>query len=189
MDLATEAFAISLLSISVAELGDKTQVALVMLAASLRKPREIFLGMISGFAIIAGASVLIGEALLLIIPFSLLNMISGLIFVAVGILMLKLSNGSDEPSAPSGKPFRTALVMIVLTELGDKTQIATIALAARYAQPVAVLTGVMLALALVDGLSILSAGHLGKRLPVRKVKIISAIVFIALGILTLLRII
>ncbi len=84
MDLATEAFAISMLSISVAELGDKTQLALVMLSASLRKPKEIFLGMITGFAIIAGASVLIGQALLAILPLPLLTVISGLIFVVVG---------------------------------------------------------------------------------------------------------
>ncbi len=186
MDLATEAFAISLLTISVAELGDKTQLALVMLSASLRKPREIFLGMITGFAIIAGASVLIGQALLAILPLPLLTLISGLIFVAVGILMLKLKTEENIPLTRLGKPFQTAALMIVLTELGDKTQVAAIALAAHYAQPIAVFSGVLLALAVVDGLSILLAGHVGKRLPISKVKMVSAILFIVLGILTLL---
>ena len=88
MDLVTEAFAISLLSTSAAELGDKTQLGLVMLSASLQKPRAIFLGMITGFAIVTGVGVLIGQALLAIIPLSLLTLISGLIFVAVGLLML-----------------------------------------------------------------------------------------------------
>jgi putative Ca2+/H+ antiporter (TMEM165/GDT1 family) len=76
--------------------------------------------------------------------------------------------------------------MIILTELGDKTQVVTIALAARFAQPIAVFCGVLLALALVDGLSIVLAGHVGKRLPTGKVKKVSALAFIVLGILTLL---
>lgn len=189
MDLATEAFAISLLSISAAELGDKTQIGLIMLAASLRKPRAIFLGMITGFAIVAGVGVLIGQALLAVIPLSLLTLISGLVFVAVGILMLKVNTEADAPSLRSGKPFQAASLMIVLTELGDKTQVVTIALAARFGQPMAVFSGVLLGLAIVDGLSIILAGHVGKRLPTSKVKRVSAIVFILLGILTLLRII
>jgi len=189
MDLVTEAFAISLLSTSAAELGDKTQLGLVMLSASLQKPRAIFLGMITGFAIVTGVGVLIGQALLAIIPLSLLTLISGLIFVAVGILMLKLNTGTDVPSARSGKPFQAASLMIILTELGDKTQVVTIALAARFAQPIAVFSGVLLAMAIVDGLSIMLAGHVGKRLPTSKAKKVSAIVFIILGILTLFGIV
>jgi putative Ca2+/H+ antiporter (TMEM165/GDT1 family) len=186
MDLATEAFAISLLSISVAELGDKTQLALVMLSASLRKPRAIFLGMITGYAIIAGASVLIGQALLAILPLPLLTVISGLIFVVVGILMFRLKTEENIPLTRLGKPFRTAALVIVLTELGDKTQVAAIALAAHYAQPIAVFSGVLLALALVDGLTIVSAERLGRRLPISKVRKVSAVTFIVLGVLTLL---
>ena len=186
MDLVTEAFAISLLSTSAAELGDKTQLGLVMLSASLQKPRAIFLGMITGYVIVTGVGVLIGQALLAIIPLSLLTLISGLIFVAVGILMLKLNTGTDVPSTRSGKPFQAASLMIILTELGDKTQVVTITLAARFAQPIAVFCGVLLALALVDGLSIVLAGHVGKRLPTGKIKKVSALVFIVLGILTLL---
>jgi putative Ca2+/H+ antiporter (TMEM165/GDT1 family) len=186
MDLVTEAFAISLLSTSAAELGDKTQLGLVMLSASLQKPRAIFLGMITGYVIVTGVGVLIGQALLAIIPLSLLTLISGLIFVAVGILMLKWNTGTDAPSTRSGKPFQAASLMIILTELGDKTQVVTITLAARFAQPIAVFCGVLLALALVDGLSIVLTGHVGKRLPTGKIKKVSALVFIVLGILTLL---
>jgi putative Ca2+/H+ antiporter (TMEM165/GDT1 family) len=188
LDLAAEAFAISLLSVSAAELGDKTQLGLIMLAASLRKPRAIFLGMIAGYAFVAGVGVLVGQAFLAVVPLSMLTLISGLVFIAVGLLMLKVNAGTDAPSIRSGNPFQAASLMIVLTELGDKTQVVTIALAARFAQPVAVFSGVLLALAIVDGLSIILAGHVGKRLPTSKVKKVSAIVFIVLGILTVLGI-
>ena len=186
MDIVLEAFAVSLLSTAAAEFGDKTQLGLIMLAASLRNPRAIFFGMIAGFAVVAGVGVLVGQALLTIIPLSTLALISGVIFVAVGLLMLKVDVKTDAPSTRSGNPFRAASLMIVLTELGDKTQIITIALAARFAQPIAVFSGVLLAFAIVDGLSIMLAGSLGKRLPTSKVKKVSAVMFIVLGILTFL---
>ncbi len=186
MDVAIEAFAVSLLTAAAAEFGDKTQLGLIMLTASLRKPRAIFLGMITGFAVVAGLGVLVGQALLAIIPLSTLTVISGLIFVAVGLLMLKVRVETYTPSARSGTPFQVASLMIVLTELGDKTQIVTVALAARFAQPLAVFSGVMLALAVIDGVSIILAGSVGKRLPTSKVKKISAVMFIVFGILTFL---
>ena len=186
LDVVIEAFAVSLLSIAAAEFGDKTQLGLIMLAASLRNTRAIFFGMIAGFTVVAGVGVLVGQALLTIIPLSTLTLISGVIFVAVGLLMLKVDVKSDAPSTRSGNPFRAASLMIVLTELGDKTQIITIALAARFAQPIAVFSGVLLAFAIVDGLSIMLAGSLGKRLPTGKVKKVSAVMFIVLGILTFL---
>jgi len=186
LDIVIEAFAVSLLSTAAAEFGDKTQLGLIMLAASFRNTRTIFFGMIAGFAVVAGVGVLVGQALLTIIPLSTLTLISGVIFVAVGLLMLKVDVRTDIPSTRSGNPFRAASLMIVLTELGDKTQIITIALAARFAQPIAVFSGVLLAFAIVDGLSIMLAGSLGKRLPTSKVKKVSALMFIVLGILTFL---
>lgn len=189
MDIVLEALTVSLLSTAAAEFGDKTQLGLIMLAASLRKPRSIFLGMIAGFAFVAGVGVLVGQALLTIIPLSALRVASGFIFVAVGLLMLKVDVDTGVAARRSGSnPFQAASLMIVLTELGDKTQIVTIALAARFAQPIAVFSGVLLAFAVIDGLSIILAGNLGKRLPTGKVKKASAILFIALGILTLLGI-
>jgi len=189
LDHIVEAFAISLLSIAVAELGDKTQLGMITLAASVRKPVAIFLGMIVGYVVVAGLAVLIGQAFLAIIPLSALTLASGLIFVAIGLLMLKIDVGKGVSSPRAKSPFLAASLMIVLTELGDKTQIATIALAARFAQPTAVFLGVLSAFALVDGLSILLADRLGKRLPVNKIKKISAVIFIVLGVLTLLGII
>jgi len=178
----------SLVSISAAEFGDKTQLGLIMLAATLRKPRALFLGMLVGYIIVAGAAVLLGQAMLVIIPLSTLVISSGIVFVVVGLLMFKLDTETNPKETHSRNPFQAASLMIVLTEFGDKTQIVTIALAARFAQPIAVFFGVMLAFVIVDGLSILLAGRIGKRLPTRKVKTVSAFMFIVLGILTLLGI-
>jgi len=186
LDPALEAFAVSVLSTAAAEFGDKTQLGLIVLAASLRRPRSIFLGMITGFAFVAGLGVLAGQALLSIIPMSTLVIASGLVFIAVGFLILKVDVSASTPKGRSSNPFQAASLMIVLTELGDKTQIITVALAARFAQPIAVFSGVLVALVMVDGLSIALAGRLDERLPTDKVKKASAIIFIVLGILTLL---
>lgn len=186
MDPALEAFAVSVLSTAAAEFGDKTQLGLIVLAVSLRRPGSIFLGMIAGFAFVAGLGALAGQALLSVIPLSTLVIASGLVFIAIGFLMLKVDVDTSAPRRRSGNPFQAASLMIVLTELGDKTQIITIALAARFAQPIVVFSGVLVAFAVVDGLSIALAGRLGERLPTDKVKKASAIIFIVLGILTLL---
>lgn len=172
-------------SIAVAELGDKTQLGVITLAASIRKPGLIFLGMIAGYVVVAGLAVLVGQALLAIIPLSMLTLISGVIFVVIGLLMLKVDVQSGIASPRAKSPFLAAALMIVLTELGDKTQIVTIALAARFAQPIAVFAGVLSAFVVIDGLSIILADRLGKRVPTSKVKKVSAVIFIVLGILTL----
>ena len=189
LDKVIEAFAVSLFSIAIAELGDKTQIGLITLSATIRKPAAIFLGMVSGFFVVAGSAVLIGQALLAVIPLSTLTFISGLIFVAMGILMLKVDVESNVAGPRAKNPFLATLLMIVLTELGDKTQIMTIALAARFTQPASVFLVVLSAFVVIDGLSILLADRLGKRIPTNKVKKVSAIVFVVLGILTLLGII
>ena len=186
MDLAIEAFAVSLFSIAAAEFGDKTQLGLFMLAASLKKPKSIFLGMIVGFAVVAGVGVAIGQVLLAVISLSTLTLVSGAIFIIVGLFMFKVDLENNVKRTYSGNPFQVVSLMIVLTELGDKTQIVTIALAARFAEPLAVFLGALSAFAVVDGLSIVLAGNIGRRLPTSKVKKVSAIAFIVLGILTLL---
>ena len=186
MDFAIEAFVVSLLSIAAAEFGDKTQLALIMLAASLKRPGRIFLGMMGGFIVVAAVGVTVGQALLAVIPLSTLTLISGAIFILVGLFMFRMDLENTVGRTYSRNPFQAASLMIVLTEMGDKTQVVTVALAARFADPITVFLGVLSAFAAVDGLSIILAGRIGERLPTSKVRKVSACAFILLGVLTLL---
>ncbi|WP_455285929.1 TMEM165/GDT1 family protein [[Eubacterium] cellulosolvens] len=189
MDPTIAAFIASFLSITVSELGDKTQLGLMMMSTTLRKPTTIFLGIIIGFAIVAGVAVLVGQSLHALIPLSTIVWISGLVFIAAGLLMLKVDvHHTPRIRSRRGTLYATSLV-IALTELGDKTQIMTIALATGFRQPIAVFSRALLAFAAIDGVSILLAGSLGKQLAMGKVRQISAIVFMAIGILRLLKII
>ncbi len=182
-----EAFMLSFVSIVVAELGDKTQLSIISLTASLGRPFSIFAGMVLGYGVVAGLGVVAGEALLTVIPISVLTKASGLVFIIMGILMLRAGdNFSFGVSNPRLKdPFLATCVMIILAELGDKTQIVTIALAARFAQPTAVFVGVMSGFIIVDGLSIVLANRLAKRFPIAKIRKASAIIFLVLGFITL----
>ncbi len=175
-------------SIAVAELGDKTQLGVITLAASIKKPLAVFLGMIAGYIVVAGLAVAVGQALLAIIPLSTLTFISGIIFIVLGLLMFKVDVESGLKGPRAKSPFIATSMMIILTELGDKTQVATIALAARFAQPIAVFFGVLSAFAIVDGLSIVLADRLTRWISTSKIKKVAAIIFIVLGVLTLLRI-
>ncbi len=186
LNLVLEAFTVSLFSIILAEFGDKTQLGVITLAASHKKPRSIFLGMIAGYIVVAGLAVLVGQALLAILPLSVLTSVSGLVFIAVGLLMLKVDVDNGVVGPRMRNPFLAASLMIILTEMGDKTQIMTVALAARFAQPVTVFAGVIAAFIIIDGASIILADRLGKRVPTGKVKRASAVIFIVLGILTIL---
>jgi len=188
LDVVAEAFAVSLLSVAAAEFGDKTQLGVITLAASLRKPRAIFLGMIAGYLVVAGSAVLVGQALLAIVPLTILTPISGLVFMIVGLLMLKVDVENNVAGPHGRSPFLAASLMIILTELGDKTQIVTIALAARFAEPLAVFAGVLIAFIIIDGLSIALADRFSKHVPTSKARKASAIIFIILGILTILGI-
>ncbi len=171
-----------------AEFGDKTQLGMITLAASTKKPLSIFLGIILGFTIMEGSAVLIGQALLTMIPFSILKFASGLMFLVIGLIMLKANvrTGLKQPNVKN--PFLASSAMVILTELGDKTQIVTIALAARFVEPLAVFLGALSALAFVSGLSIVLANQLSRRVSIDKVKRVSAIIFMVLGILTLVGI-
>ena len=88
---------------------------------------------------------------------------------------------------PTIGAFIASFPSITVSELGDKTQIMTIALATRFGEPIAVFSGALLAFAAIDGVSILLAGSLRKRLAMGEVGQISAIVFMAIGILRLLE--
>ena len=92
----------------------------MLLAASLRKPAVIFFGIIAGYAVVEGAGVAVGQVLLTVVPLSVLMTISGLIFVIAGLLMLRIDVQNDVATKGTG-PFRTALLLIVLTEMDDKT--------------------------------------------------------------------
>lgn len=135
------AFLPSFLMVALGEIGDKTQLLSLALTVRFRKPWPIFAGVVVATLINHGLSVWFGEWLHQQIPTDLLKWVLGVGFIALGIWML--IPDKDEEVKGNGRfgPFLTSLALFFIAEIGDKTQVATIALAARYAEFWPVLLG------------------------------------------------
>ena len=176
-------------TVALAEIGDKTQLLALLLAARFRKPWPIVLGIfIATLAnhALAGA---VGSWVTRMLGPDVLRWVLGASFIAMAIWMLipdKLDE-DDQPSTTSKLGvFGTTLVAFFLAEMGDKTQIATVALAAQYQQWAAVVAGTTLGMMLANAPVVWFGDRLVKRVPIRVVHVISALIFAVLGVVALL---
>lgn len=171
----------------VAELGDKTQLSVISLSSTY-KAIPVFVGSMLAFLVVDGLSIVIGGPLLALLPIRYVQIISGIIFVIFGLLPL-IRKEEDETKAQdkkrSTKPLLASFSLIALMELGDKTQILTITLAAQ-SNPIMVLAGMILAFTVLTSLAVLIGAKLVSRLPMKWVKIGTSVLFIAIGIISIL---
>ena len=181
------AFLSSLFFIAIAEMGDKTQLIALSFATKY-KPIKVITGIFLATAFIHLFSVLIGEQLHKLIPLKILEIIIGLSFIGFGIWTLK-GDDCDEKSSAKRKfgPVMTVAIAFFLAELGDKTQLATISLAAQYKSFVGVWLGSTIGMVLADGLAIILGIVLHKRLPETAIKYTSAAIFILFGVILLVE--
>ena len=186
-----EPLLLSLVSIAVMEFGDKTQLGVLTLSARYRLRAPIFLGAMVAFAIVCTLGVGIGEALLSVLPVWLLSKISGIVFLALGLLTLR-GLEKEEATSMIGQrrgPFASTFLMIFVSEFGDKTQIATITLAAKFGSPLEVLIGALLALGAVTALGTLVGERIARIVPMNIIRKIAAAIFLAIGLFTLASVI
>lgn len=185
-----EAYFVSLASILIMELGDKTQLAVINLSATSKSPIQIFVGAILAFSVINGLGVLLGEGFLRIVPATVMAKVSGLLFISLGLYTLfKRSDGEKNIRTSSHRAFSTAFTSIFLSEIGDKTQLSTIVLAAKFDAPVEVILGSISALALVTSLGVILGTKLFRRIPKNHLQKAAGSLFIVIGILTILGLI
>ena len=177
----------SFLLVFIAELGDKTQITVITLCSKWSR-KTVFIGAMLAFLIVDGLSVLIGETLAAFLPFFWIQVVSGTIFMLSGIFTLFSKEVEEEKKTYSCQfTLLSAFALVSLMELGDKTQIMVIALAAQYNMPVPVFVGVMLAFTLITVIGIAIGEILLKKIPQKHMQTITAAIFIIFGILLLLR--
>jgi Ca2+/H+ antiporter, TMEM165/GDT1 family len=184
-----EAFLVSTGVVALAEIGDKTQLLVLALAARFRKPVPIILGLVVATLLNHTAAGAAGAWLYSALgPFSL-RWILGLSFIGIALWML-IPDGSDtKPYAtPRFGVFGTTLCAYFLLEMGDKTQFATIALAARYGSLMAVVAGTTFGIMLVDVPVVLLGAAAGRRLPSKPMHRFASAAFLLLGVIALLRV-
>ncbi len=181
-----EAFLISTGIVALAEIGDKTQLLAFILAAKFRKPWPIIVGIL--IATLANHSLAgaLGSWITSLLQPQTLRWVLGLSFIAMAIwtLIPDEFNEGDASLARFGV-FGTTLIAFFLAEMGDKTQVATVALAAQYQSIVSVVTGTTLGMLIANVPAVLLGDRIAQRLPVRLVHGIAAAIFAILGVATL----
>jgi len=181
-----EAFLVSVATVALAEVGDKTQLLAFFLAARLRKPVAILLGIF--IATLANHSLagLLGVWITTVLYPETLRWIIGLIFLAVAVWALVPDRLAEEKTHIGRYgAFVTSVVAFFLVEMGDKTQIATAALAAHFGNLLAVVGGTTLGMMIADGPAVFLGEMASHRLPLKYVRYAAALLFGVIGILIL----
>jgi Ca2+/H+ antiporter, TMEM165/GDT1 family len=182
-----EAFLISTGIVTLAEMGDKTQLLSLVLAARFRKPWPIILGILAATLAnhaLAGAA---GTWVTTVLGPQVLRWVLGGSFLAMAAWML-IPDRLDEGQGGQGPRlgvFGTTLLAFFLAEMGDKTQIATVMLAAQYQAWAAVVAGTTLGMMLANVPVVWFGDAVTRRVPIRIVHLVSAVIFAGLGVATL----
>ena len=179
------AFLVSTGVVALAEFGDKTQLLSLLLAARFRRPLPIIFGILIATLANHAAAGLAGALFGHLLSGAWLRWVLGLSFLAVAVWAL-VPDRVDERNAIRAGAFLTTLVAFFLAEIGDKTQIATVGLAARFEPVEAVVLGTTFGMMLANIPAVLLGDRMAGRLPVGAIRIAAAVVFAAIGIMTLL---
>ena len=182
-----EAFLVSTGAVAIAEIGDKTQLLALVLAARFRKPLPIIAGILVATLANHGLAALFGVIVADWLGPDLLRWALGLSFLAMAAWIM-VPDKEDEDGAPRSRfgPFITTTVAFFLVEIGDKTQIATVALAARFDDLLMVTAGTTLGMMLANVPAVLAGRTAALRLSMKLIHGAAAAVFALLGVLTLL---
>jgi len=183
-----QAWLISTGVVALAEMGDKTQLLAFILAARFKRPLPIIGGILVATLFNHGLAGALGAWITTSVSPQLLRWILGLSFLAMAAWTLIPDRIEAEESAVAQRlgVFGATVLTFFLAEMGDKTQLATVALAAHYGTPLPVILGTTLGMLLADVPAVFIGNRLADRIPMRLVHAIAAAIFALLGIVTLL---
>ena len=183
-----EAFLVSTGVVALAEIGDKTQLLALVLAAKFRKPVPIILGILATTVINHGLAGALGVWITSAISPEVLRWVLGASFIGMAIWTMIPDKIQEEETQVTKRfgVFGATFITFFLAEMGDKTQIATVAMAAQYAAPRMVLIGTTLGMLIADVPAVFAGDKLANKIPMKLVHSIAAAIFAVLGIATLL---
>ena len=174
--------------VALAEIGDKTQLLALVLAARFRKPVPIILGIFASTLLNHALAGAVGAWLTALIGPDALRWILGVSFIAMAVwIMIPDKLDGEESSTPRFGVFLTTFVAFFMAEMGDKTQIATVMLAAKYSNVVMVVIGTTLGMMIANVPAVLVGEGVARRVPLKVVHSIAAAIFAVLGVLALLN--
>ncbi|MEN9473361.1 MAG: hypothetical protein RIS48_81 [Pseudomonadota bacterium] len=174
--------------VALAEIGDKTQLLAFILAARFKKPLPIILGILAATIVNHGLAGALGAWITVSISPEIRRWVLGASFIAMAVWTLIPDKIEEEETQIAKRfgVFGATLVTFFLAEMGDKTQIATVAMAAHYATPLLVVIGTTLGMLIADVPAVFVGDKLANKIPMKLVHSIAAAVFAILGVATLL---
>ncbi len=176
--------------VALAEIGDKTQLLAFILAARFKKPVPIIVGILVATIFNHGLAGALGAWITSLVSPEMLRWILGASFIGMAVWTLipdKIEEEETQVARQFGV-FGATLITFFLAEMGDKTQIATVALAAHYGQPLMVVIGTTLGMLIADVPAVFIGNKFSARIPMRLVHSIAAGIFAVMGVLSLLSI-
>jgi len=181
-----EAFLVATGIVALAEIGDKTQLLAFILAAKFRKPLPISAGILLATLVNHGFAGALGAWITALMSPATLRWVLGISFLGMAVWTL-IPDTFDERDSKVTRlgVFGTTLVAFFLAEMGDKTQIATVALAAQYHTFFAVVAGTTLGMMIANVPAVVLGDRIAQRMPVRLVHAVAAASFAILGVITL----
>ena len=183
-----DAFLVSTGVVAVGEIGDKTQLLALMLAARFRKPLPIILGILVATLANHALAGFLGNLFRTHVPYEVLTWLVACSFFGVAIWALRPDKlDDDEAARPMSRwgVFGVTVVAFFLAEMGDKTQVATVVLAAKFPSLVAVVLGTTLGMLLANVPVVLIGKAASAKIPFKAVRIAAALLFAALGVYAL----
>ncbi|HEY9544603.1 MAG TPA: TMEM165/GDT1 family protein [Solimonas sp.] len=183
-----EAFLVSTGAVLLGEIGDKTMLLALVLATRFRKPMPVIAGIVVATVFNHALAGLVGGWLRAVISAEYLPWIVGISFIAVGLWALVPDKIDEDEAKPKGNggAFIVTMVAFFLAEIGDKTQIATTILAARFDSLLAVVAGTTTGMLLADVPVVFIGAALAGKLPLKAIRVAAAGLFIVLGVTTLI---
>jgi putative Ca2+/H+ antiporter (TMEM165/GDT1 family) len=173
--------------VALAEMGDKTQLLAFLLAARFRRPLPIVLGILAATLVNHGLAGALGAWITSVVSPTALRWGVGMLFLAMAVWTLipdRIEDGETRTAARLGV-FGATFVTFFLAEMGDKTQIATIAMAAQFSSVVLVVIGTTLGMMIADVPAVFLGERFARRIPLRLVHSVAAAIFAVLGVATL----
>lgn len=183
-----ESLLVSIGVVALAEIGDKTQLLAFILAARFKKPLPIVLGILVATVINHGMAGALGAWITSSINPEVLRWVLGASFIGMAIWTMISDKIEEEETQVAQRLgiFGATFITFFLAEMGDKTQIATVAMAAHFAAPVMVVIGTTLGMLIADVPAVFAGDKLANKIPMKLVHVIAAAVFAVLGMATLL---
>lgn len=188
--MVLEAFAVAFGLAFMSEIGDKTQLVILGLALNYRAHWKVFAGALSAHAFMDGIAIALGAWFGLSLPSNAIKILIGIIFIALGLLELYkvyLRKAEQKEKRILDKmPFAASFLIVMISEFGDKTQIVSGLLSAKYLAPLIIFAGTVLALGLVIGLNVFVGSKIAEKIPRKTLKMSIAVLFMLFGITTLI---